>query len=392
MTGTLSGALYVWDAKTAVCTEQLKGHAAAVASVCPTSTGGFVTGGQDGYLKLWDAELLLLNAFELGSPVQAVAADAKFTKLAAITAAASVHELVRDSGASVRLLSAHAGGASSIAPSPSDADAYATCGPDGTVRIWSRAARLETQALDVGYPCTSVAFAPDGKSVAVGLGGSEGGASEGKVIVVAGVGAGGALEVVVQQHSAKAAVAALAFAPDGTSLAVGSADNVVYLHAAADGYALFGICDQHVAPVVALDFSADSKYVRSACAGRDLKFCTALDGSKAEPEAMKELTWASETVPYGWHCKGCYPADAGALPAPPAQLTAFGKSPAAAPVLAAGDAMGVAHLFAYPANEPGAGSTDIAAHVGAIGALAFTGAGALLTAGSSDGAILEWGL
>ena len=195
----------------------------------------------------------------------------------------------------------------------------------------------------------------------------------------------------MQQHSAKAAVAALAFAPDGTSLAVGSADNVVYLHAAADGYALFGICDQHVAPVVALDFSADSKYVRSACAGRDLKFCTALDGSKAEPEAMKELTWASETVPYGWHCKGCYPADAGALPAPPAQLTAFGKSPADVPVLAAGDAMGVTHLFAYPANEPGAGSTDIAAHVGAIGALAFTGAGALLTAGSADGAIPDWG-
>ena len=93
----------------------------------------FVTGGQDGYIKLWDAELLLLNAFELGSPVAAVAADAKFTKLAAITAAASVHELVRDSGASVRLLSAHAGGASSIAPSPSDADAYATCGPP---RVW----------------------------------------------------------------------------------------------------------------------------------------------------------------------------------------------------------------------------------------------------------------
>ena len=36
-----------------------------------------------------------------------------------------------------------AGGAASIAPSPSDADAYATCGPDGTVRIWSRAARLD---------------------------------------------------------------------------------------------------------------------------------------------------------------------------------------------------------------------------------------------------------
>ena len=139
----------------------------------------------------------------------------------------------------------------------------------------------------------------------------------------------------------------------------------------------------------------DGKRMCGTCRRRercDLKFCTATDGSKAEPEAMKELTWASETVPYGWHCKGCYPADAGTLPAPPAQLTAFGKSPADVPVLAAGDAMGVTHLFAYPANEPGAGSTDIASHVGAVGALAFTGAGALLTAGSSDGAILEWGL
>ena len=44
----------------------------------------------------------------------------------------------------------------------------ATCRPDGTVRIWPRAARLEMQALDVGYPCASVAFAYDGKSVTVG--------------------------------------------------------------------------------------------------------------------------------------------------------------------------------------------------------------------------------
>ena len=231
-----------------------------------------------------------------------------------------MHELVRDSGASVRLLSAHAGGAEQHRRRRARATRTRTrrAAPDGTVRIWSRRPRGSRRRRSTWATRARASRSRPTASVAVGLGGREGGASEGKVIVVAGVGGGAALEVVVQQHSAKAAVAALAFAPDGTSLAVGSADNVVYLHAAADGYALFGICDQHVAPVVALDFSADSKYVRSACAGRDLKFCTALDGSKAEPEAMKELTWASETVPYGWHCKGCYPADAGALPAPPA--------------------------------------------------------------------------
>ena len=101
-----------------------------------------------------------------------------------------------------------------------------------------------------------------------------------------------------QQHNAKAAVSAMAFAPDGTTLAVGSADMVVYLHAANDGFQLFSIFAEHSSPIRALDFSADAKYVRSACGARELKFFQALDGAKVENlDLVKDADWASETSP-----------------------------------------------------------------------------------------------
>lgn len=400
VTGTLSGALYVWDGVEGggiSCQESLKGHAAPCAAICATSTGGCVTGGQDGWLKLWDANMLLLNAFELGSPVASIAADLKFTKIAAATVDGALHELVRDSGACVRLLSSHAGGgAAALAPCPADGDKYATCGADGTVRVWSSKAKLELASLDVSYACTALSWMPDGGKLVVGLGGVSGGAFEGKFIVIDGASvsvgnaASGGLSVTTQQHNAKAAVSAMAFAPDGTTLAVGSADMVVYLHAANDGFQLFSIFAEHSSPIRALDFSADAKYVRSACGARELKFFQALDGAKVENlDLVKDADWASETSPFGYTVLGAYPpADA----PDGLELTAFGKAPSGdAPTLAVGDAVGGVKLYAFPAFEKGAPSTPLPApHVGAIAALGFVGSGALLTAGAVDGAIMEW--
>ena len=51
---------------------------------------------------------------------------------------------------------------------------YATCGDDGTVRLWERGTRELVAVTDLGGPARAAAFSPDGSALAVGMGASGG--------------------------------------------------------------------------------------------------------------------------------------------------------------------------------------------------------------------------
>ena len=106
LAGTQGGNLEKWTQKSAA-------HAGLVTRVaCETAHGGgascatattenrCVTGGADGWVKVWaTADLQILNSYFLGeAPVRGVACDLKFLRVAATTAKALLHEVVTDSG------------------------------------------------------------------------------------------------------------------------------------------------------------------------------------------------------------------------------------------------------------------------------------------------------
>ena len=63
---------------------------------------------------------------------------------------------------------------------------------------------------------------------------------------------------------------AIEFSPCGKYLAVGSHDNNIYIY---DGdYNHIGTCKGHNSFITALDWSCDSKYVRSNCGAYELLF------------------------------------------------------------------------------------------------------------------------
>lgn len=68
----------------------------------------------------------------------------------------------------------------------------------------------------------------------------------------------------------------MAFSPDGAYLAVGSHDNNIYVYSTSD-FALVGTCRGHNSYIMALDWCAHSKYIRSNCGAYELLFFTVPD-------------------------------------------------------------------------------------------------------------------
>ena len=58
----------------------------------------------------------------------------------------------------------------------------------------------------------------------------------------------------------------MAFSPDGSKLALASADTTVYVYDAKNGFSLLFTCEGHASGVAQVDFSLDSQFIQSCSA------------------------------------------------------------------------------------------------------------------------------
>ena len=102
----------------------------------------------------------------------------------------------------------------------------------------------------------------------------------------------------------------MVYSPDNKHLAVGSHDNMIYLldtktynEKKATGKG--GKCTGHSSFITALDWSQDSKYIRSVCGAYELLFFN-VGGKdvKRDPSGASntvETIWANQTCKLGWN-------------------------------------------------------------------------------------------
>ncbi|CAE7829412.1 Eml5, partial [Symbiodinium sp. KB8] len=264
---------------------------------------------------------------------------------------------------------------------------YCTVGDDGTLRVWDAAGPGQAAVAALEGVARAVAYSPDGRFVAVGLGGDVGRGrtrEDGRWVVVSTED----WEVVHRAHDTRAAITDVKFCPAGATLGVAARDGRLLLYDVSAGFSLRGVFDRHRSPLVRFDFSRDGKKVRTASATWELLYAdTATGAHLPSAAAMRDVQWATQTVAVGWSMLGAWE---GGEEGAGQDLTAVASSRSGA-LLAVGDSMGGLRIKRYPCPDVGAAFHRLRGHPGRVTGVAWlAGDERLVSTGGRDLCVLQW--
>ena len=194
---------------------------------------------------------------------------------------------------------------------------------------------------------------------------------------------------------ARVALSALAWSPDGRTIAAGDEQGALRL-VGVRGYDGAPVSSReasarHASAVLTIDWSADGMLMRTNCAARELRFWDAASGEPVAPARARGVAWATCSCALSAETIGAADrADGDSRPTCAARTTGERDSGGGAPLLLVGDDLGALSLYAHPADAPGAERRRVNAHGGPICAVAVTGGSAVASLGARDGAVLVW--
>jgi WD40 repeat protein len=397
--GTCDGNIYSFVGHT--LTAVVQAHEGPVWALAH-SADGVVSGGKDGFVKVWSHGLRLrfqVNLKErisscIDGAVRSLFWDSPRGKLLIGTGGAEIVELSAVDGGNISkdpiLERGHAKGELwGLASSPC-APEYATVGDDGMIRIWDVYSHNCLRAASLGMPSRAIAYSPDGARIAVGLGmpvRASAAQFDGKWLIL------GAedLQVQFEARDSQKYITAATFSQDGAVLALASFDAKVYIYdCSSSTYSLTAVITAHNNPITACDFSSDGRYLRSTCTASELFYFEA-DTGMVIPAAsrLKNVKWSTHTVPFSWASQGVWPAQADGTEI---SCVDVAEADAGGGSVAAGDNFGRVRLVRYPSATAYANVESHPSHgAGGVARVRWTyGHSHLVTIGARGGCILQW--
>ena len=138
----------------------------------------------------------------------------------------------------------------------------------------------------------------------------------------------------------------MAYSPDGNFLAVGTHNSTIVIYTT-DSYTQKGILKGNSSSITSLDWSKNSKYLRTNSESYELLFYTietmAQDASGAS--GTKDLEWATQNTKIGWSVIGVFPKGVDGTHVNGVSMSADGK------LIATGDDWGLLSIYRNPCRE-----------------------------------------
>ena len=408
VTGTGSGGLLTWvNEKCKSCIGDA--HDGGVHALCTNNDATLVvSGGKDGAIKLWSTTLEKLGTFSLATlrgelvscnvSVRALAWNEGSNELLIGTLGSEIYRVNAVSSRSwtaeqaVLLVQGHClDEVWGLAPHPTEAHLFLTGGDDKTVRLWDAHTKQQVARANVNDRCRAVAWSPDGKRVACGLGGRVGrrGAKEtpGGLVMLSGSGleSTGLSDV----RSIKKWVSDVKYSPNGKLIAVGAHDSIVHLYDATTLKRKKSKCSKSSSSITHVDWSTDNTQLQTNDLSYELLFYEAKGGVHVPTSsALRDTSWSSLTCPLSWGTEGIWPSDADGT-----DINAVDRS-SSTKLLVSGDDRGEVKIFRYPcpaASSTSAGFRTGRGHSSHVTNVRFScDDGRVFSTGGNDRAVLQW--
>ncbi|RHY27115.1 hypothetical protein DYB32_007513 [Aphanomyces invadans] len=248
--GTSDGALYLFQRPELRSTIE-NAHTASVQTMYVLDKT-LVTGGKDGQIKLWVAEKSSKRSHMHGNPFR------QFLNAFEMCS-------VKEKSMSMALMCGHSVDELwGLATHPTKQEAV-TVGDDKWLRVWDLTTTRVLRSVKLECMARAVTYSPDGKLIAVGLGGQVPGKDKankhpkcgGVVVLVA-----SDLSKAFERNDTKKWIADVKFSPNGSTLAIASHDSSVVLYDMTKQCAKKHAFKKHSSFVSHLDFSADGLYLQ----------------------------------------------------------------------------------------------------------------------------------
>lgn len=387
--GSDSGLVYIWQGTTLRRSVQAhNGPVCAMFSLSQTKHQGYVTGGRDGVVAMWDPMFeQCLKAFKVeeasmrpGSillqnlpPVRALHFNGDGRILLG-TGNDEIIEIEEDEKMTVLVQGHGEGEVWGLDTHPTQYECI-TVSDDRTLRVWDLAKFKLKKVKKLKKGGRAVAYSPDGVTVAVGQ-------NDGGLLILDAV----SLEKVVGFKDRKEAISDIKFSPDGKFLAVGSHDNLVDIYSVRRGKRT-GVCKGSSSYITHLDWDSKGKLIQTNSGAREHLFYQAPTGSRktiSSPD-VERLQWSTFTCVLGPTVKGVFP--------PGSDITDVNATCRTkdCSFLASGDDFGFVNLFEYPIWHRGAKGRQYRGHSSHVTNVRWTyDDRMLLSTGGLDTAVLIW--
>jgi len=272
--GSGDGTIRFWDVRTGDQKHAVTGHVESLSSVVFTPDGKFVASGHGGgVIRFWDADTRLhLKTFKGPNYEASCLVFSLDGKTLACAGGIDIRLQDAGTGEEKMRLTGHTWGMHSMALSP-DGDTLASGSEDMTIRLWDMHTGAHKKTLN-GHKdrVYNVAFSPDGKTLASGsddntirLWNVDTGETE-RILT----GHAGEFEGVDNGPSSVEGVKSVAFSPDGKTLASGGGDNVIHLWDIGTGKRRMTLVG-HTHWVFSLAFSPDGTTLASGSVDSDIR-------------------------------------------------------------------------------------------------------------------------